>query len=199
MQDNLKRTFIAIKVIPDRNFLNEYQRIQNRLQAESIRWVKPEHLHITLRFLGDIPEHEIDNISGMLEKGLQGAASFNFSVTGMDVFRSIRYPRVLWLGLTNTHDLHKLKSKVDESLGSLLKEHENNTFSPHLTLGRMKRIMNREILRELINDYRDFEFIKVQVNEVLFIESLLTKEGAAYKVISEHTLFPQSTFSVPPQ
>ncbi len=189
MQNNLKRTFIAIRVFPDRNFLNEYQRIRTLLQTESIRWVKPENFHITLRFLGDTSEQEIGNISNMLDKGLSDVASFSFDIKGMDVFRSIRYPRVLWLGLTNTHDLLKLKTRVDESLGYLLKEQENNTFSPHLTLGRMKRIMNREIFRELINDYRDHEFLKVQVNKVLFFESVLNKQGATYKVISEHTIW----------
>jgi len=188
MQDNLKRTFIAVKIMPPADFINNYNIIKKKLQDEDIRWVKPGNFHITLRFLGDTFGQEIDKISEVLEKGLKDLKSFCFAVKGMDVFRSVRYPRVLWLGLTNTDDLQKLKSRVDEFLVSQGKVPDNNTFSPHLTLGRMKRMKDRETLREMINDYRNVEFFTVQVRTVLFFESILSMEGAAYKVISEYPL-----------
>ena len=119
MQDKPKRTFIAIKVIPDHLFLKKYNLIRNKLKHEDIRWVNPGNYHITLRFLGDTPEGEIVKIKEILDRVVSDIATFNFGIQGIDLFRSIRHPRVLWMGMNNTHALIELKNKIDEFLNPL--------------------------------------------------------------------------------
>ena len=188
MQDKPKRTFIAIKVIPDHLFLKKYNLIRNKLKHEDIRWVNPGNFHITLRFIGDTPEGEIVKIKEILDRVVSDIATFNFGIQGIDLFRSIRHPRVLWMGMNNTHALIELKNKIDEFLNPLFNLPPNSSFSPHLTLGRMKRINNTEAFRQLIANYREDRFLDMQVREVIFFESVLKREGAVYEILSLHKL-----------
>lgn len=151
---------------------------------ENIRWVKPDNLHITLRFLGDTSENLVNKISGVMEKHVTKTQPFSFVIRSLDVFRSLKYPRVMWMGLDNTDALVKLKNIVDKSLSGLLPEEDTDNFNPHLTIGRMKYINDRELLKELLAGYMDHKFMDVNVDQLFFFESILDREGASYKVIS---------------
>ena len=186
MQNKPKRTFIAIKVIPDNLFLKKYNLIRDILKHEDIRWINPGNFHITLRFLGDTGEDEIIETDELLNRIVSDRTTFTFGIQGIDVFRSIRYPRVLWMGLNNSQYLIELKNKIDEYLDPHFDLPLNSSFNPHLTLGRMKRINNREVLRQLIESHRDDLFLDVKVREIIFFESILKREGAVYEILSVH-------------
>lgn len=191
MPINIKRTFIALKVIPDKSFINDYNLIKKKLNQESIRWINTENLHVTLRFLGDTKTSDIEIISRLLDDVAYQSDFFSFILKGVDVFRSIWRPRVIWMGLDSTVLLNELKIQVDRSISSLCGE-QDDSFNPHLTLGRTRAINNVDRLKSVINEYRGHIFQEVFINELIFYESILSSEGASYSVLSSHKLSGKS-------
>lgn len=112
--------------------------------------------------------------------------SFNFKLKGINVFRNIVNPRVLWIGIDNSEYLSQIKNQLDTKLQSIVKFSETGNYNPHLTIGRMKKINNPEILKTLINKYQDHEFCEVNISELLFYESIPGKDGPLYKILSAH-------------
>ena len=188
----MKRTFIAVNVIPDISFRNSIRKIQNRFSGREIRWADPSNLHVTLRFLGDTSPEEIYKTNTVLSGISQNTSPFDFICKGLGIFRSISYPKVLWVGIRNAEELIRIKMEIDYGLDI---ENDDKSFSPHLTLGRIQRDIDKNDLRALIDEYKDFEFIKVSVKEIIFFESILQKEGAQYHVISCHPISDTSSFN----
>jgi RNA 2',3'-cyclic 3'-phosphodiesterase len=178
-----KRLFIAIRINPDSSFLNWYKQLKESLKKEDIRWTRLENLHLTLLFLGDTNVELIPAIIAALKRAVASQRSFRFYLTGIGVFRSLRYPKIFWIGIKETEKLKLIKFNIDNQLKSLLSMKESDSFKPHLTLGRMRRIYDPDLLKNLISKYSDHEFMEVEVNEIIFYESILKKSGPVYEVI----------------
>lgn len=183
-----KRTFIAIKVTPDSYFLKGLKRSREALSSEEIRWVDPTNFHITLRFIGDTNSENMEKISKFLS-GLAGNFSpFNLTLKGVDVFRSLNHPRVIFAGIQDIEILSLIKKELDSNFDETDNGDTSKSFSPHLTLGRMKRIKNRDSLRKIVEEFQDFEFLQVETEEIIFFESVQNKGGVVYIPISRHSL-----------
>jgi 2'-5' RNA ligase len=180
---HFKRLFIAVRIEPDIPLLNWFKQVKETLKNEEIRWTRLENLHLTLLFLGDTNIELIPEISTALERSTVSYQYFRFSLSGLGVFRSLSYPRVLWIGIKETEKLGLIKESIDNQLKPLLNKDVTGSFKPHLTLGRMKRIENLELLKELISKYRDNKFMEVEIDEIILYESILNKSGPVYKVI----------------
>lgn len=102
--------------------------------APDARWARPESLHVTLKFIGERPEEEIDNIKRALETIEAGTFEMNFR--GYGFFPSARAPRVFWVGIEGGPKLTSLAATVDETLARLGVPKEEHPFNPHLTLAR---------------------------------------------------------------
>ncbi len=185
---NTRRTFIAVKVPPKKELTDMLLYLQDELKDEKIRWINPDNLHITLRFLGDTDELIIDQVSKDLKKAVTGSREFNLVLQGAGVFRSISYPRVLWFGLQDTDPLISLKKKIDEKLSFVDNDQQYKSFTPHLTIGRMKRIIDRKKLSILISELSNKFITQIEVKEFIYYESILRSDGAVYKPISVHKL-----------
>ncbi len=186
---NIRRTFIAVKVPPKKEITDVLLYLQNELKDEKIRWINPDNLHITLNFLGDTDELIIDRISQDLEKAAAGNREFGLVLKGAGVFRSITYPKVLWLGLQDTDQLISLKMKIDDKLSYMKDNQQYKSFNPHLTIGRMKRIVDRKKISTLISELSDKVITQIQIREFIYYESILRSDGAVYKPISVHKLW----------
>ncbi len=184
----MKRTFVGIDIDAGHDFRNLYQEIRNALEGEKIRWTRPENLHITLHFFGDTPEKKIPLIKTILDATAKHNDPFHFRVTGAGVFRSPHHPRVFWLGLEETAGMAAIQEELSEKLASSGFDADARPFRPHLTLGRMKRINNRDHLIAVLDQYRKTEFMTVHVSGITFYESTLTAKGSVYEVISHHLL-----------
>jgi len=182
------RTFIAIKIDHDENFRNIFNRLKRRLRNDKIRWSDISKLHITLKFLGDVEEEKIPLISEKLDIVAGDVSQFSFKLSGAGVFRSISYPKVFWVGTKESEKLRRLAERIQDELTEIGIEKDEKIFRPHLTLGRMKGIEDKVTLREVLSDYKDFEFKKVFVDELIFYESILDSKGAVHKSISNHRL-----------
>jgi 2'-5' RNA ligase len=180
-----KRLFIAVEVKPDDSFLSWYAQVQAALQGEEVRWVKPDNFHITLRFLGDTDIEFIPEITAALHRSVVLHKPFPIFLSGIGIFRSLSYPKVLWTGIKKSEELILIKESIDLQLKAIINSNVNVNagFNPHLTLGRMKRVKDLKIWKELISRYWDHEFFEVEVQEIVLFESILDRYGPVYKAI----------------
>jgi 2'-5' RNA ligase len=106
----------------------------------SVRWVEPEGIHLTLKFLGDTPRARISEIKVAIERACVGFAPFEFEVEGRGCFPNTRRPRVVWVAVRDKGQvLARLNTAVEREVAPLGWPTEERAFSPHLTLGRVTR------------------------------------------------------------
>jgi 2'-5' RNA ligase len=184
----VKRVFIAVKVDPDGELLRMISTLKSVLAIENIRWVDPVNIHITLAFLGDTGEDKIKILAGILKEICSGFHEFDFILAGTGVFKNYRDPRVIWVGIKSPEKLYALEKKISEGLKSTGFVIEERQFKPHLTLGRVKSVMDTENLKKILDRYSDIEFQKVEVKEVILYESILMQTGPIYKPLGSYSL-----------
>ncbi|MBW2999338.1 RNA 2',3'-cyclic phosphodiesterase [Candidatus Woesearchaeota archaeon] len=166
------RLFIAVQV-PE-SVKKELMQFQEKINVK-IKFVK--EFHLTLKFLGEIPENNVEEIKENLRK--VQFESFNISLDKIGFFPNEDYIRVVWVGLSPVDKINELQQKVDSAL-NLGKEKK---FHPHLTLARIKFKLNPEIIEKI-------KALKVPeesftVNSFYLIKSTLTREGPIYEVLEE--------------
>ncbi|HKL08943.1 MAG TPA: RNA 2',3'-cyclic phosphodiesterase [Bacteroidales bacterium] len=181
----MKRTFIALKIPVSKQTAEKIQEIKSELQEEKIKWVEIYNIHITLFFAGNTDEEMIQKISSHLEDLLKSKKSFTLKGKGIGVFRSLKSPRVLWLGIEKSEYLQRLKVEIDLMMKAFGFKIEDRTFNPHLTLGRIKWLNDKSNLKKIIEDYKDVEFQDFIIDEIIFYESILTPAGPVYQVIKQ--------------
>jgi len=178
------RTFIAIELAaPILERLGDLQsRMQRDLPPKLLRWVRPDGIHLTLVFLGDIPLEQADPIAKALGEACAGHAPFTVSVAGVGCFPNIRRPRVVWVGVEEPSGaLARLQHGVEQVLVPLGFRPEARAFSPHLTLGRVKG-GGRQAL-EALGAYVERAKVRIgemEVEAVHLMQSDLRPSGAVY-------------------
>ena len=180
------RGFIAVDIIPTDDiikFLNEI----NSLNAD-IKIVEPKNIHITLKFLGDTPEEEIEQIEEIIKNSVKGIDPFNIMLEGTGVFPNKGYIRVVWIGLKGLQYLVDIAKNVDEKIASLGFKKEKRDFSAHLTIGRVKSSKNKDVLLKKIEEYTDFNFGIQEVKSIKLKKSVLTPKGPIYTTLKEVVL-----------
>ena len=179
----MKRTFIAIETEPGEKIRDCIAHSRSCLKGERIKWVSPVHLHFTLAFLGDTSPEQVNLTGQMLERIVPLYDAPTVLYRGLGLFRNMQDPRVLWIGLEIDPLLRKLKAELDMELQNLGFRIERRDFRPHLTLARIKSLQHREALKELLQAYRDYFFQESIIRQLVYYESVLSREGPSYKVI----------------
>ncbi len=175
------RAFIAIQ-LPEKA-RNELARINEilagQLPPRTVRWVKPELMHLTLRFLGDTAVSKLPAIYNALDTSSTKHAPFMLSLDHLGCFPNRKRPRVIWAGIQGELGAAAaLKSEIDQTLLPLGWEKEERPFQPHLTIGRIKD--SRKL--QGINWQADIEKLALPVQAIHLIESELTPGGPIYTV-----------------
>ncbi len=152
----------------------------------AVRWVEPEKMHLTLKFLGEVGTLEIPDVCRAVEEAVVEVPGFTFDVAGVGAFPKIERPRTIWLGVTTgVEQLAELHGQIEKGLEKLGYPPENRRFSPHLTLGRVKHAgPELEELSELIKSLADKPSGTAAVDEVTVFSSELTREGPIYQPLS---------------
>jgi len=181
------RSFLAIG-IPE-EILGEIGRLQERLKREirgDIRWVRPEGIHLTLKFFGDIPEGAVSDISPVVEKAAAGHDPPGLSVSGTGVFPDLRRPRVLWLGMTgDVERLLTLQTALERDLQRIGFPREERPFRPHLTLARIRSQQGLTGLGRALEKRGDCEAGRFVAAGLSLFKSDLTPQGAIYTKLRE--------------
>ena len=146
-----------------------------------MRWLKKENLHLTLKFLGNIAESQVESIVAALGPPLRLFSPCPVSAKGLGVFPDFRRPKILWVGLSGDR-LVDLAAKVESALVPLGFVPENRVFTPHLTIGRWRESSRpAKNLRQEIATWNDFEFGACAVRQIVLFQSVLKPEGASYR------------------
>ena len=150
-----------------------------------LRLVRPEGIHLTLKFLGDVPVNRIDAIGAAAERAAGRHAPFTLSLSGVGAFPGGRAPRVLWAGIAGDLDsLRTLQSSVDGSLAQLGFARERRAFNPHLTLARMRDSASREDRSRalcVLRAAQPEEALAFDVDATALFQSTLGPGGAVYR------------------
>lgn len=150
-----------------------------------VKWVPAKNLHITLKFLGHIPEKTIEKVKERLYNIVSSFKPFRLRFNGIGFFPDRKRPRVIWIDISDSDVLKILQETIEEKLKEIGFAKEERGFSPHLTIGRIRSLRDRERLIELIETIKDREFGIIDVDRVFLMKSDLRPGGAQYSVIAE--------------
>ncbi len=183
------RTFIAIEISDEvRSGLAAFQK-ELRDTGAQVRWVRAETMHLTLAFLGEVPEPGLEQVRAAMELGAEGSPTLHLNVSGAGTFGSRRSPRVVWAGLRgDVTALQNLQRKLAEALRTAGFETEDRPFSPHITLGRIRGKRNMDAMLERIDAASDRSFGTIDADATLLFKSDLRPEGAVHSAIHEVSL-----------
>lgn len=192
----LWRLFVAIE-LP-----HEVLRAIGRLQADIQRavpdrtasWVRPEGIHLTLKFLGDAPVTQVDALAAALANAAAEHHCFKLSLEGVGCFPSTYRPRVLWIGVGgDLRQLSALQASVEKHISPLGYPPEDRSFSPHLTLARARRGARPEEVAALgraADTHSLKQAVAWQVDAISLIRSRLDPGGAIYTQVGRAKLVP---------
>lgn len=179
------RLFIAIDL--NQQIKDKIKILQENLAKinTDIRWVKPENIHITIKFLGEVKDEKIEKISNRLKEICFSFQSFTFDINEAGSFPDWKAPRVIWLGVgSGREELTRLAEIISEIFYKEFGfKKENTEFNAHITIGRVKSFKNTEKIKEVL-DTSNLDFGKVKVNEIILMKSALTPGGSVYEPIS---------------
>lgn len=187
------RSFIAIELpAPVKSGLG---RLQEELKSgghSAVKWVNPNSIHLTLKFLGSVPSDGIKAIRDAVNKVAGEVPPFRLEVTGLGVFPNPGRVRVIWVGVRGELDrLERLQKSVEAKLAPLGFEAERRPFTPHLTLARVReRAAPEEVRRfgQFISSRRFVTAYPFDVDEVSLMQSQLGREGAVYSCLGSARL-----------
>ena len=151
-------------------------------------WTRPENIHLTIKFLGNIPVADVKKLSQAAAGAVKSLAPFKLTAEHCGAFSTHGPPRVLWIGITDASaQLARLYEHLDEECAAADFPKEARPFHPHLTLARIRHTANA---RSLGAAHRalDFPVTEFAVNELLVIRSELGKDGSKYTTVSTHVL-----------
>ena len=177
------RAFIAIEISPEaKKTLAELMRELIKSDAD-VKWVKPENIHLTLKFLGNITEEQQIKIQEILDKNLKDFNSFKIKLDGIGAFPKIEYPRVIWAGTSGEEIMKQIAKLIDEKVNKLGFPLEERSFKAHLTLGRVRSGKNKEKLAAAIKKLGNLNGPEFLVNNISLFQSTLTPTGSIYKLL----------------
>lgn len=188
----MKRVFIAINatnplestLLPTLKKL----KISSDKKEMEVKWTPGRNYHITLSFLGERTDEEIEKIKEAILDVAEVAPSFDLNISGMSAFPEIYDGRVIWLGVQNSRILNQTKEAMDESLSKKISYlGEAQKYVPHLTIGRLRSPKN---LRDLTSPFVRKEFGKIHVDKLVLYESIQAGPFPVYKPLYEVELSP---------
>ncbi|MFZ5801293.1 MAG: RNA 2',3'-cyclic phosphodiesterase [Candidatus Omnitrophota bacterium] len=187
MPENL-RLFIAVELgSPLREQLAEIQKELKKSGADA-KWVKPENIHLTLKFLGATASDKVESISNALQEIALLTPGFSATASQLGAFPKIEYPRVIWVGISEGKtELENLGRKIEDRLFELGFSREERPFAAHLTLARIRSPLNRQSLVEKLKQAQ-FPAQTQLIREIILFKSTLTPKGPIYEALKRITL-----------
>ncbi len=180
------RSFVAVDV--PASIRQGLATLQARLRESGadVKWVRPESVHLTLKFLGEIRLEAVADIREALGKVIRRHEPFSVKVRGVGCFPRMNQPRVVWVGLCGDGGrLISLQREVESAMEMLGFPPEERGFRPHLTLGRVRSPKGRERLAGLVQALQEAEVGEFQVRSLVQYQSELHPSGARYTPLWE--------------
>jgi 2'-5' RNA ligase len=171
-----KRLFIAINATDplEKDFLPFFKKLKINADKQNliVKWIIPNNFHITMNFLGELPEEILPSLQDVIQEICSQFAPFELKIEDISAFANEHEARVLWLGVQNKKCFAQLKNSMEQALldKKILDRADPREFSPHLTLGRLR---NPHSVKDMISPLKRKSFGKIHVRELVLYESKL--------------------------
>lgn len=173
------------------NFSDEARKIIGYLIRElrklpsDVKWVDDANLHLTIQFLGNVPEDQVSAIINVLKHSVAGIYPFRLDLGGVGAFPSVERPRVFWMGVSgNTAILSRLQRQVQEGLSQLGFKPEKRRFFPHLTLARVRSVFGFPDVLKKAEILAGKKFGSEKIGSIELMLSQLSPKGPSYFILS---------------
>jgi len=183
----MPRLFVGIQITNSKHIKNLQEDLQKLLSKSHIKWVEPENFHITLKFLGEVDAHTIEPLSQVLEHSTKNYKKFSLNSKGLGIFGRAKKPHAIYYGFQENSILISIQRSIEKSMSELGFEFGAKGFSPHLTIGRVKTLFEKEELFRALQTKNKNSYT-FEIGEFQLIKSNLTQEGPNYKVIKSFEL-----------
>jgi 2'-5' RNA ligase len=162
-----------------------------RWPGDGVSWVKPDNLHYTLRFIGEVGEDGARRVAEAARESVQGRHAFEAVFGGVGAFPNARRARVIWLGMTGgAADLVSLARGLEDALAKRGFERESREFSAHLTLGRVREPREDWTAKLTTARVPEGQALRFRVERVVVVQSTLSPKGSIYSVREQAPLAP---------
>jgi len=182
------RSFLAVEITePVRRSLEE---LVDRLDLPQfhVRWVQPKNMHLTLRFLGEIPGEDLTRVSDAARRAAAGTPTFPICLKGLGTFPLSGLPRIVWAGMEDDRDLLRLEKHLSRELTGIGWPPPDKPFRAHLTLGRVKSGPGIEELKKQVQRNRTAIVGAMTVEALSLVKSELRPSGPLYTVLERFSL-----------
>jgi len=182
------RTFIAIEIDPTHK--QKLLHLISTLKSSNsdVKWVTEHQMHLTLKFLGNIEETKVQEISDALTSIANSTREFTITLSNIGTFPNVKRPRVIWIGIDKgKNELKLLAGQIETELEKLGFPKETRDFKSHLTLGRVRSPKNLKNLTKLLTEVSFQSESAIKINKLILFQSTLTPKGAIYKKITLHS------------
>ncbi len=179
------RTFVAIEFSPKiRGKIGEIiEYFKTQTPDYALKWVEPQNLHMTIKFLGEVSEEHLRTIKDVLSDTLKGRSAFEIEVTGMGMYPSTQKPRVIWLGIKGSEPLKDIHQSLDQALQKASIPPDKRGLSPHLTIARVRRNVETLIVQDIgktLSQFKIDSLGKCTIDRIVLYKSTLTPSGPIY-------------------
>jgi len=181
------RAFVAVEC-HDGRLHSRFAEAQGLIKATgaSVKLVEVGNIHITLKFLGEIEDHQVAEVSQVIRDIT--FEPFQFKVEGVGVFPNLKRLKTIWAGITEgVGELVNVFNEVNAGLARLDFEKDRRKFQPHLTIARVRGGQNRDKLVDALLGLEEMEFGAVNVDRIYLKKSVLTQRGPIYSTLAEST------------
>ena len=187
------RTFIAIEIPEEIKKVLVHIEDHLKYAQADVKWVRPETIHLTLKFLGEVTDEKRGEIEKALDEIARSVKPFELTVKEIGTFPYIEHPRVVWVGLDKgATETIGLANRIEEALAAIGFAKEDRPFSPHITIGRVRSPINKDKLKEKIlsasNTIHLSEVTPHRVASIILFRSTLTPQGPIHTKIHESAL-----------
>ncbi len=184
---NKIRTFVAVDVADA--VRRRAARLIELLSASGsdVKWIEPQNMHLTLQFLGDVPQADVPAVCQALERAVAGFPPFPMSLLSAGAFPHVGRPSTIWIGVAEgAKELGTLQQAIQRALKPLGFPPERRAYHPHLTIGRMRRGDGpaRQGLGQTLREQQAFDAGSSMIDQVIVYASYLERAGPTYQAMS---------------
>ncbi len=183
------RAFISVDVVPSQALVTVMRRLAS--SRADLKMVRPELMHLTLKFLGDTDESLVGKVVSRMSSTAEDFVPFRITLKGMGAFPSMSNIRIVWVGIEDGGSLGLIAERLDESMAQLGFEREKRGFRPHLTLARARSPRNMAAVQQILMENAALDCGEYQIDRLMLKKSVLSPTGPAYSTVSECPLRPR--------
>ncbi len=189
VQTKTIRSFIAFPIDDSiKEHIREIQKEFKQLSCD-IKWVEPKNIHVTLKFLGDIEENQVEPICQCIASVFQNTKEITTRLTTIGTFPERHSPRVVWVGMEDKNKtIENMANSLETALTKLGFEKDTRSFQSHITIGRIRSSKNLILLLNKINNYSLSCNYPLIINAVHLYKSTLSPSGPEYQKLFEKYL-----------